>query len=101
MAYISFTEEERLEIYKLGLVYLKSEFKSRTYAASGFCWAFMKAENVLAILKYDKFSEKYPEIFTYKPKDLTTLYWFPCTYSGVKKRIGILKAIIAKMESHD
>ena len=87
-------KERRLEIYKKMLAILEHEYKNKDYWGSGFCWALLTVDWTTSI-------RELPELLAYKPKDLTTLYWFPCTYSGVKKRIGILKAIIAKMESHD
>ena len=84
----------RLVLYKKMLNFIEEDVAKNGWYGLGFCWAMWNSSN----LKYSyKSLNRLPELLSYKPKNARSTWW-KCDRKGDRKRVKILKEIIAQME---
>jgi hypothetical protein len=87
------TAKKRLKIYKDILLEIRNDIKT---APVGFCYYTHQ------VTGYTVNASDLPELMAFKPKEMfNEWYWFNLEpRSGMRKRINILKKIIAEMEKN-
>jgi hypothetical protein len=94
---------QKLLIYKTTLAKMEVDLQDGIYFG-GLCWNIDSSAKELGFanfyddVAYGNMEVNFPEIYKYKPLG-HRLFWFTLDVKGMKKRIGILKRAIKKLES--